>query len=1440
MSSISIPVSFEELESVSYNNWFCENQHIEWDKSKLLTDEQVQEICESCNDYESLHDFNFEFIGNLYLMLKDWHSFSNTTKEEIMQTILHATSIIINFTNENNKNSSANSHNSHVEKNQCMKVLFLFLQLCVIADHSSLKSSVAHNVVGKPSKTVEKKKTTKSNLKKTQIDSDNEEEDTNNQNFDNSSVWNKYKQSCLEQMVLILNQNLSIIFNMGMIPEQFINGFWIFALHLLDQTPVGKTGRYTNPELCIRSLCCQIISKCASLNNNGSKSNYNQNDKYEINAEIDNNNPNYTLSCMLYDKLINKSSPQLVKDISEIYTISSDFLMKHLIAQLFTIIPSQTSSEGLNNLSDLIENIAKKNPLVFHHSFPILVLQLDSPAHQIRSAVINSMGYLINYYREIIDINHTTGEQQDSTNDENSNDNDDNNNKIDAGNRSNLIRIRDKMIKLLIERTHDSNQFTRANVLKTWSYLIETKSIPVRQYTQIADVAIDRLHDKIALVRKNSIVLLTTLLDFNPFSGNLNQDMFQLQFDELKIISTTRIQELFQSYKINNPELFSSTIATGADDHNNDKNALQIAEEKEAYEEFSTSRDVLEDSIVSDVNQKLEFIGNALELSSVISNIIPSSAHQLLQSKNMSDVIEILKFFTRAINFNIKGSINGFKHAFSLIWHQEPKIVLELLNSFRSVYLTDGSIDNNPLSGSEIAINLTRLVTYCQVEAEMTSLEHIIGELFKEKQVNSNVIESLFELASSKFSQIIIINNMKSNNTSELGSVIRVISMVSNHMISSIKTDHILAMIKYGLSDIIFEKQDISSMKSFCLFIQAFPSFLQSISHNSNYLNTQFAQSLLESTNGLVKIIMGYFCNDKDDLTSQWFHACEEAIHALFHIHPNPDKIICHIIYQLYSNLSSATEANTINGKVISSTSKLAQLLFILGQTAVCTVVYTEAIAVLSKKYTPKTILENNVSDENIMDNEADNNEVDAMEEEMGMAAAADADHERILNVTIEQELVLKNLLGKFKQFVAYIVANENHNYDHILIRQSSVLALCRMMSVSSLLCESSLPLMFTVLEHEKSEQVRTSIIIAMGDLAFRFPNCVEPWTDRLYSRLSDESVMVRYNTLMVITHLVLNDMIKVKGQVSQVVLSLNDPDERISDLAKLFFIKLSERSNNPVYNLLGDIISTFSQEKASESNVNSSSGSGYNNHMISKTLSTEEFESTMQFLLSFVHKESKKESKQADTLLERLLMRIGIAEGLRQRRNLAFCVSQLYVTEKGVKKMVDLIKNIKDALYDEEIFNHFKTTLMNAKRSTKSNNMDGSTQTSIEEFENLLSRINDDRHGVAGSDDNGNERKLTADENDEIGASESQQDNNKSVVVKKGKKEKNVASKKASTRKKVVKKYDEEEEEGEEDEEDYDNTENVNNNATQKSTTNNTATKSNSRKGRNNSSIIL
>jgi condensin complex subunit 1 len=65
-----------------------------------------------------------------------------------------------------------------------------------------------------------------------------------------------------------------------------------------------------------------------------------------------------------------------------------------------------------------------------------------------------------------------------------------------------------------------------------------------------------------------------------------------------------------------------------------------------------------------------------------------------------------------------------------------------------------------------------------------------------------------------------------------------------------------------------------------------------------------------------------------------------------------------------------------------------------------------------------------------------------------------------------------------------------------------------------------------------------------------------------MYAPLKDPDVSVRKNALMVLSHLILNDMIKVKGEISGVAVCLEDDEAPIVDLAKLFFTELARKCN--------------------------------------------------------------------------------------------------------------------------------------------------------------------------------------------------------------------------------------------------------------------------------------
>jgi condensin complex subunit 1 len=135
---------------------------------------------------------------------------------------------------------------------------------------------------------------------------------------------------------------------------------------------------------------------------------------------------------------------------------------------------------------------------------------------------------------------------------------------------------------------------------------------------------------------------------------------------------------------------------------------------------------------------------------------------------------------------------------------------------------------------------------------------------------------------------------------------------------------------------------------------------------------------------------------------------------------------------------------------------------------------------------------------------------------------------------------------------------------------------MAKFMCVSAEYCERHLPLLLTILEKSSEPTIRSNIIIALGDIAVCFNNLIEQNISYLYKRLSDSDLSVKKNALMVLTHLILNGMVKVKGQLGEMAKCIDDPDQRISDLAKLFFTELASK-DNAVYNNLPDIISHLS-----------------------------------------------------------------------------------------------------------------------------------------------------------------------------------------------------------------------------------------------------------------------
>ena len=99
-------------------------------------------------------------------------------------------------------------------------------------------------------------------------------------------------------------------------------------------------------------------------------------------------------------------------------------------------------------------------------------------------------------------------------------------------------------------------------------------------------------------------------------------------------------------------------------------------------------------------------------------------------------------------------------------------------------------------------------------------------------------------------------------------------------------------------------------------------------------------------------------------------------------------------------------------------------------------------------------------------------------------------------------------------------------------------------MCLSSTFCQQKFRHLINLLNNPNVNSiVKDNTIIAMGDLLHRFPNIIEPYNKHLYQNLHEKDPRVRKTTLTVITHLSLNDMIKVKSDMCDVALLFQDPD---------------------------------------------------------------------------------------------------------------------------------------------------------------------------------------------------------------------------------------------------------------------------------------------------------
>ncbi|KAI0628114.1 non-SMC mitotic condensation complex subunit 1-domain-containing protein [Trametes polyzona] len=731
---------------------------------------------------------------------------------------------------------------------------------------------------------------------------------------------------------------------------------------------------------------------------------------------------------------------------------------------------------------------------------------------------------------------------------------------------------------------------------------------------------------------------------------------------------------------------------------------------------------------------KKKFCLDALEFIRTVEDGM-RTVQKLLASTNKLEVLEAMEFFRVTFEYKFDAAEAGIKKMLHLIWSKDNNATAEdgrelksvrsrLLECYRTMYF-EPILNLDPKSQiNRIAKNMIEM-TYDATLAELTSLEEMMRQLMEEGHIHEDVVAKLWQVYSSE---------RPLPRAQRRGAVI-ILGMLALAK-RSVVADRVETLVKVGLGE--RGKTDLTLARYTCVALQRLNGSAKKV--KGSLLDKSLR---IDMDNALFRKLQDAV--ERPCRSKEWFPMAEQAINTVYALGERPDVLCGALIKNLArrvfgkkpagggggvtasvsqdtpldkdpdamdededdddvvppsSPLKSPSKSAASQSQSQASASKdtgdafeLSQLLFVVGHVAIKQIVFLELVEREWKRQKHEKELGSlghaaaKASGTGAQDKSKEQEELDQV-----AGNAEDEIGERIAAMR-EQELLYgpESLLATFGPMLVHICGSP-HKFKNRTLRMAATLAFSKFLCVSSHFCEQHHRLLFKILETSKDASIRSNIVIALGDVAVSFSSIIDESNDELYTGLRDPDLVVKKNTLMVLTHLILNGMVKVKGQMGEMAKCVEDEDERISDLAKLFFAELSTK-DNAIYNNLPDVISHLS--------------------VGAHAIDEEAFQSTMKYIFTFIEKE-----KQAENIVEKLCQRFRLSDDPRQWRDIAFCLSLLpFKSERSVKKLIEGLQFYRDKLHEEAVYARFQEILTKARQNKSANKPDAE----LNEFEAIL-----------------------------------------------------------------------------------------------------------------------
>ncbi|XP_069099190.1 condensin complex subunit 1 [Pleurodeles waltl] len=660
---------------------------------------------------------------------------------------------------------------------------------------------------------------------------------------------------------------------------------------------------------------------------------------------------------------------------------------------------------------------------------------------------------------------------------------------------------------------------------------------------------------------------------------------------------------------------------------------------------------------------------------------------KMMYETAVSVVQEVIDFFVTVSQFGVAQALLGVRRMLPLVWSKDPGVKEAVLGAYRRLYLSPSG-ESERAKAQALVHNLSLLT----VDASLSTiqcLEEIVSEFVLKNEIRPAVIQHLWERFTEK----------SACSPLERRASVLLLGMMARGR-PEIVGSNMDTLVTVGLGEKVHE--DYRLAREVCnTILKIGDSQKQTLGKSKEPFRLPREHQLFDR---LAEAVVGGITRP----SLLWLPFTETAITVIYQLAEEPETICAQILQRcsklVVEELDSATSekpeaaeppidpqtSDEIPDCPTLPTFLLTHLLSLAGNVALQEVVHLER-SVSSELRRRRVIKEDQEAKKSADKQKKQKGDESTMEEELGLvgACADDTEAELIRKICESELLADAQYLSVFVPLILK-VCNSPGKYSDPDLCIAASLALAKFMMIGSDFCDTHLRLLFTMLEKSPLPSVRSNIMIALGDLSIRFPNLIEPWTPHLYARLRDDSCSVRKTSGMVMTHLILKDMVKVKGQVSEMAVLVIDPEAEIAALARNFFNELSNKGN-AVYNLLPDIISRLSDPECG--------------------VDEEPFQTIMKQLLSYITKD-----KQTESLVEKLCQRFRTARTERQWRDLAHCLSLLPFSERGLRKMQENFECFGDKLTEDAVFNSFMTVIGKMRRGAKPE-----LKVLIDEFEQKL-----------------------------------------------------------------------------------------------------------------------